>query len=141
MKDHESLQTGAIVSKLPNTIQDQIDNFFPYGVMSTRKVVCCVFLSRNELFGMEELAICARANFIHDSGFQVHKNAAWHVFPCARLAEKGVECIISTANGLIRWHLTVWLDAVFEAEELPACIPNLDASLAHMDANALTHGR
>jgi hypothetical protein len=30
--------------------------------------------------------------------------------------EEGVEGIITTTNGLVRGHLSVWLDTVFEAE-------------------------
>jgi len=62
------------------------------------------------------------------------------VFSCTRLAEEGVECIISATDGFVRGHLTIWLDAVFKAEELPACISNLDAGLSYMNADALTHG-
>jgi len=62
------------------------------------------------------------------------------VFPRTRLAEEGVEGIVSTADSFVTGHLAVWLDAVLEAEKLPACIPDLDARLAHMNANALAHG-
>jgi hypothetical protein len=62
------------------------------------------------------------------------------MFPCPCFAEEGVEGIVTTANGFIRRHLTVWLDSMLEAEKLPARIPNLNARLADMDADALTHG-
>ena len=36
-------------------------------------------------------------------------------------------------------HLTIWLDAVLEAVQLPAGIANLDAGLADVDGDNLTH--
>jgi len=35
--------------------------------------------------------------------------------------------------------LTVWLDSVLEAEKLPACVANLDASLSEVKAEDFTH--
>jgi hypothetical protein len=49
------------------------------------------------------------------------------------LREKGVESVISTSDGLVRGHLTVRLDSVLEAVELPAGITNLDTSLTDVD--------
>jgi hypothetical protein len=58
----------------------------------------------------------------------------------AGLGEEGVEGIIATANGLVARHLSVRLDAVLEAEKLPASIANLDATLSEVKAKDLTHG-
>ncbi len=65
---------------------------------------------------------------------QIEKHAAWHVLSGTSLREKGVEGIITAANGLVRGHLAIGLDAVLEAVELPAGITNLDTGLADMDA-------
>lgn len=54
------------------------------------------------------------------------------------LREKGVEGVVSTTNSLVRWHLTIRLDAMFKTVELPAGITNLNTSLANVDRNALT---
>jgi hypothetical protein len=62
------------------------------------------------------------------------------MLPSARLREKRVEGIIAASNGLVAGHLAIWLDAMLQAEKLPACVADLDAGLAHMDTNALTHG-
>ncbi len=54
------------------------------------------------------------------------------------LTEEGVEGIISTSNGLVTGHLTIRLDSVLQAVQLPAGIAHLDSSLADMDADTLT---
>jgi hypothetical protein len=61
------------------------------------------------------------------------------MFSCSSLTEERVEGVVTASDGLIRRHLTVWLDAMLKAEQLPACISNLHASLSDMKANALTH--
>jgi len=55
------------------------------------------------------------------------------------LGEEGVERIITTTNGLVGWHLTIRLDAVLQAEELPASIADLNTSLTEVQAKNLTH--
>jgi len=49
------------------------------------------------------------------------------------LGEEGVESIITTTDGFIGGHLTVWLNTVLEAEELPAGVTNLDTGLTDVD--------
>ena len=58
--------------------------------------------------------------------------------PRPRLAEEGVEGVVSPADGLVGGHLSVGLDAVLQAVQLPAGIANLCPSLAHVDGYALT---
>jgi len=61
------------------------------------------------------------------------------VLACTSLREEGVERVVTTANGLVTWHLTIRLDAVLEAEKLPAGISNLDTALTEVKAEDLTH--
>jgi len=61
------------------------------------------------------------------------------VLASSSFGEEGVEGIIATSNRFIAWHLTIRLDSVLEAKELPTRVTDLDARLAHMDANALAH--
>jgi hypothetical protein len=56
------------------------------------------------------------------------------------LREKRVEGIVTATNGLVRRHLTVRLDAVLQAVQLPARVTSLDTALTHVDADHFTHG-
>ena len=67
------------------------------------------------------------------SWFQVNKDSSWHMLASSSLREEGVEGVISTSNGLVTWHLTIRLDAVLQAVQLPAGIAHLDSGLADMD--------
>jgi len=57
----------------------------------------------------------------------------------ASLAEEGVEGIVLNANRLVGRHRAVRLDAVLEAEQLPARVTNLHAGLADVDRDHLAH--
>jgi len=55
------------------------------------------------------------------------------------LAEECVERIITTADSLVTGHLAIWLNAVLKAKELPARIPDLNSTLADVEAQSFTH--
>merc|ERR1719229_1923308 len=59
MKDHEALQTSAVVSELPDAIEDEVDNLLPNRVMAAGKIVGCILFSRDELLWVEELPVSA----------------------------------------------------------------------------------
>ena len=76
--------------------------------------------------------------FTDDSWFQIDEDCPWDMFSCPCLREEGVEGVISTADGLVRGHLSIGLYSVFEAVELPTGVAHLATGLADMDGNALT---
>ena len=62
------------------------------------------------------------------------------MLPSTSLTEEGVESIITSTNSPVTGHLTISLDAMLEAVELPARVPDLDTGLADVDRDALPHG-
>mmetsp|Transcript_56515 Transcript_56515/g.69074 ORF Transcript_56515/g.69074 Transcript_56515/m.69074 type:complete len:95 (+) Transcript_56515:550-834(+) len=89
---------------------------------------------------MEQLAVGASAYLIYNSRFQIDHNAARNVFSRASLGKERVEGVISPTDGLIRRHLAIRLNAVLQAEQLPARVANLDSALSNMNADRFTHG-
>ena len=73
-----------------------------------------------------------------DSWLQINEHGSWHVLASSSLAEEGVERVITTSDGLVRWHLAIWLDTVLEAVQLPAGITDLGTSLSDVDGDTLT---
>ena len=73
-------------------------------------------------------------------GFQVHHDRTGHVLAGPCLVEEGVEGVVPASDCLVAGHLTVGLDAVLQAVQLPAGIADLHAGLAHMDGDYLTLG-
>jgi hypothetical protein len=66
--------------------------------VATGKVVSCVFLARDELLWVEELAVRASANLINDSGLKVDEDGPRHMLARTGLAEERVEGIMCDAN-------------------------------------------
>ena len=60
------------------------------------------------------------------------------MFASSSLTEEGVERVIPTAHVFATRHLTIRLDAVLKAVELPASISHLGSGLADMDRDTFT---
>merc|ERR1719377_433885 len=104
------------------------------------EVVRGVLLAADELLRVEQLAVSARADLVNHGRLQVDEHRAGHVLARASLGEEGVERIVATTDGLVRRHLTVRLDTVLKAEQLPTSVTDLRTGLAHVDEDRLTHG-
>jgi hypothetical protein len=139
VEDEEALETSALISELSDSVEAEIDDFLTNGVVTSGEVVGGVFLSGDELLGVEELSVGAGSDFIDNGGLEIEENAAGDVLASTSLGEEGVESVVTTTDGLIGWHLTVGLDTVLEAEELPAGVTNLDTGLTDVDRDDLTH--
>jgi hypothetical protein len=139
VEDQKALETSALISQLTDAVKAEINNFLSNGVMATGVVVGSIFLAGHELLGVEELAVSASADLIDHSGLQIEHDRAGNVLASTGLGEEGVEGIILNANGLVGWHGSIGLNAMFQAEELPAGITGLDTRLAEMEADNFTH--
>ena len=58
VEDKEALKAGAVVSKLADAVEAEIDDFLADGIMATGEVVCSVLFAANKLLGMKQLAVC-----------------------------------------------------------------------------------
>ena len=136
MEEKESLKTGALVSKLTDTVQDKVDNLLSDGVVAPGIVVSGVLLAVDELLRVVELTVCSDTGLVNDGGLEVHEHSPGHVLARPSLGKEGLEGVI--AKGLVAGHAAIRLDAVLKAVELPAGVTDLDTSLANMDRNTLT---
>jgi len=139
VEDQEALEARALIGELADAVQDEVHDLLADGVVAARVVVGRVLLARDELLRVEELTVGARAHLVDDGGLQVHEDGTGHVLAGASLREEGVERVVAAADGLVRWHLTVRLNAVLQAVQLPAGVTNLNTSLTDVDRNALSH--
>ena len=73
-----------------------------------------------------------------DSGLQVNKDGSGDMLSGSGLTEEGVEGVVSTSTRLVTGHLSVRLDPMLQAVQLPTGITHLDSGLAHMHGNTLT---
>jgi hypothetical protein len=133
VEDQETLETSALVGKLSDAVQDKVNNFLTDGVVTTGVVVGGIFLSGDQLFRVEQLTVGSSSDFVNNSWLEIDEDTTWDVLAGTSFGEKGVEGVVTTADGLVRWHLTVWGDTVLEAVEFPAGITNLGTGLTDVD--------
>ena len=122
MEDEEALEASALVSKLSDTVKDEIDDFLSDGVVSSGIVVGGVLFAGDQLLGVEELSVGTGSDLIDNSGLEINEDGSGNMLSRASLGEEDVERVVSAADGLVGWHLAVGLDTVLEAVELPAGI-------------------
>jgi hypothetical protein len=139
VEDEETLETSALISKLSDSVEAEIDDFLTNGVVTSGEVVGGIFLTGDELFWMEQLSVGTSSNFIDNGWFEIEEDSSWDVLTGTGFGEEGVESIITTTDGLIGWHLTIWLNTVFKAEEFPAGVTNLDTSLTDVNRDNFSH--
>jgi len=139
VEDKESLETSALIGELSDSVEAEINNLLTDGVVTTGEVVSGVFLTRDELLWVEELSVGAGSDLIDDGWLEIEEDATGNVLAGTSLGEEGVESIVATADSLVGGHLTVGLDTVLEAEELPAGVTNLDTGLTDVDRNNFSH--
>jgi len=138
VEEQEALEAGAVVGELADAVEHEVDNLLADRVVATGVVVRGVLLAGDQLLRVVELAVGTRANLVDDGRLEVDEDRAWHVLARARLREEGVEGVVTAADGLVRGHLPIGLDAVLEAVELPACVTDLNAGLAKVDGDDFT---
>ena len=57
MEHQESLESSAVVSHLPDSLEDQVHDLLADGVVAPGVVVGGILLAGDELLGVEELAV------------------------------------------------------------------------------------
>jgi hypothetical protein len=139
VEHQETLETGAVIGEFTDAVKGEVDNFLTDGVVTTGVVVGGVFLTSDQLFGVEQLTVGTGTDFVNDGRLQVKEHSARDVFASTSFGEKGVEGIIATTDGFVGGHLTIGLDTVLEAVEFPAGITDLDTSLTEMNREDFTH--
>jgi hypothetical protein len=101
--------------------------------VTTGIVVGGILLSTDDLLRVVQLAVGSRPHFVTNSGLKIYVHCTWDVLSRAGFAEEGVKGIVSSANGLVTWHLSIRLDAMLKAVQFPTAVSGLDTGLAHMD--------
>merc|ERR1719377_458464 len=139
VEHHKSLEPSAVVGELAKTVEDKVDDLLPDRVVATGEVVRGILLTGDQLLRVEQLTVRTSADLVNHRRLQVDEDATRNVLAGASLGEERVERIITATDRLVARHLSVRLNTMLQAEELPATVPDLAAGLAHVDEDRLTH--
>ena len=74
VEDEEALEASAVVSQLPDAVEDQVDDLLADGVVAPGVVVGGVLLAGHHLLGVEELPVGAGADLVDDGGLQIDEH-------------------------------------------------------------------
>jgi hypothetical protein len=61
------------------------------------------------------------------------------MFASTGLAEERVEGIVSASDGFVTGHLSIRLNSMFQAVQLPTGVTDLATGLSDVDRDTLTH--
>ena len=64
VEDEESLKTSALISQLPDSVKDEVNNFLANSVVTTGVVVGSILLTSDELLWVEQLSVGASSDLI-----------------------------------------------------------------------------
>ena len=134
MEKQKSLKSRALVSQLPDSVQNQIHDLLANGVVAPGVVVGGVLLAIDQLLGVVELTVGSNSGLVNDSGLQVNKDSSRNMFATTSFGEECLERIVS--ESLVRGHMPIRLDTMLQAVELPTSIAYLDSSLSDMNGDA-----
>jgi hypothetical protein len=79
VSDLETLKAITTFSFFSNDVQNGIDKFSTFSVMSLSPIVTGTSLTENEVIGSEKLTERTGSNGVHGSGFQIHKDGSGNV--------------------------------------------------------------
>jgi hypothetical protein len=127
------LKTGTLISKLSDSVEDEIDNFLTDGVVTTGVVVSGILFAGDQLLRVEQLTVGTSTDLIDNSWLKINEDGSWDMFSSSSFAEEGVEGIISTSDGLVTWHLTIRLDTVLKTVQFPTGVTDLNTGLSDVD--------
>jgi len=80
MRKLESLQTIATLSFFSYDVENRVDQFSAFGVMTLCPVVARTALTEHEVVGSKDLTEWSRAYRVHGARFQVDEDGTGHVF-------------------------------------------------------------
>jgi len=85
VEDEESLESSAVLCELSDSVHHELDLFPSDGIVTTGIVVCCIFLSSDELLRMEESLIFSSSDLIDDGRLEIKVDSSWHMLSSSSL--------------------------------------------------------
>jgi len=97
----EALETRTVISQLTYAVENEVNHFLSDGVVTTRIVVGSIFLSRDKLLWVVDLAVGSSTDFVDHSWFQIDEDSTWDVLASSGLGEESVEGIFTNTDRLV----------------------------------------
>jgi len=131
--DLETLEAIAAFSFLSDNVEDGVDEFSTFGVVTLGPVVTSTSLSENKVVWSEELTEWASSNRVHRSWFEIHEDSSWDE------STTGSFVIVDVDSLKLEVRVTVigtgWVDTVLIGDNFPEFGTDLVTTLTSLDVN------
>ena len=135
--DLETLEAIATFGFFTDDIEDGVDEFGTFGVMSLGPVVTGTGLSEDEVIGSEELSEGSSTDGVHGTGLEIHEDGSWNV------STTGSFVVVNVDSLELEIGITVigtgWVNTVFVGDDLPEFGTDLVTALSSLDMNDFSH--
>jgi hypothetical protein len=135
--DLETLETIATFGFFSDNIEDGVDEFSTFGVVTLGPVVTGTSLTEDEVVWSEELTEWSSSDRVHRSWLEIHEDSSWDE------STTGSFVIVDVDSLKLEVRVTVvgtgWVDTVLIGDNFPELGPNLVAALSALNVNELAH--
>jgi hypothetical protein len=135
--DLESLEAVARFSFLTDNIEDGVNKFSTFGVVSLGPVVTGTSLSENKVIGTEDLTVGSRTDGVHGSGFKIHEDGTRNIASTSGFVEVNVDSLELEIGVTVVGSGGV--NTVLVADNLPELGTDLGTALTTLNVNDFSH--
>ena len=137
VSDLESLKAVASFSLLSGNIQNGVDEFSTFSVVTLGPVVSSTSLTEDEVVGSEKLTERSGSDGVHSSGFEIHKDSTRNISTASGFV------VINVDPFKLKIRVTVIgtsrVDSVFVRDDLPELGTDLVTALTTLNVNDFSH--
>jgi len=135
--DLETLETVATFGFLSDDVEDGVDEFGTFGVVTLGPVVSGSGLTEDEVIGSEELTERSSSDGVHGSGFKIHQNGSGDVTTTSGFVEIDVDSFQLEIGVTVIGSGGV--DSVFVGNDFPELGSDLVTALTSLDVDDFSH--
>jgi hypothetical protein len=135
--DLETLEAIATFSFLSDDVEDGVDEFSTFSVVTLGPVVTSTGLTEDEVVRSEELTEGASSNGVHGTGFKIHEDGSGDISATSSFVEVNVDSFELEVR--ITVVGTSGVDTVFIGDDFPELSTDLVTALTTLDVNDFSH--
>ena len=133
----ESLEAIATFSFLSDDIEDGVNEFSTFSVVTLGPVVTSTGLTENEVIWSEELSEWASSDGVHGSWLKIHKDGSWDVSATGGFVEIDIDSLKLEIRVTVVG--TGWVNTVLVGDDFPELGTDLVTALTTLNVNDFSH--
>jgi len=135
--DLETLEAIATFGFFPDNVEDGVDEFSTFGVMTFGPVVTSTSLSEDKVVGSEELTERSSSDRVHRSWFEIHEDSSGDESTTGSLVIVDVDSLKLEVGVTVVG--TSWVNTVLIGDDFPEFGTDLVTTLTSLDVNEFSH--